>query len=536
MLQLLKPDAGFRSRMLRFAPTWQANLLVFGCLIGIFLGLVYWQVRSSERTFVAHVKNHGRLLASVIQAQANTAVLSKTTIEAIMQTFLGNTARFVDYLDAIEPFSPDELAALARENGLAGIRIRYPDDEFIQGPRGWAPDPAARCGSEPPGLSYAPENALYYLSLPRPEGGCVLVGFQSREIQSLRRKLSLQTLLETLSDMAEIKYVRIIESPAETDATAPPEVSFIDKSGSRVAEARMALESDQLVIGLDAAPYFKRSRQLWTQFFILGGITAVVGLLLSWGLYRYQSAYVSQTRAFERRLAREKEDAALGRATAAIAHELRNPLNAISMGLQRLNMETPGLSSRQSELIASLLASVRRSNGLIADLQQFARPIKPARQKMRPHALIASQLRLYEEQAQNSGIAVNYTPSFTGAVSADADLMAIVFENLIRNALEAQPGGGHLIIRLDREGDFAVIEMENPGLSETDQGIDQLIEPYVTSKTRGTGLGLSMVDRIIRAHGGTLELFSPQAGILRVRIMLSITGESSRQTSEPTND
>ncbi len=262
--------------------------------------------------------------------------------------------------------------------------------------------------------------------------------------------------------MAEIKYVRIARSPVETDTTAPPEVSFINKSGSRIAEARMPLEADQLVIGLDAAPYFKRSRQLWTQFFILGGIAAFIGSLLSWGLYRYQSAYVSQTRAFERRLAREKKDAALGRATAAIAHELRNPLNAISMGLQRLNIEASGLSSRQSELIASLLASVRRSNGLIADLQQFARPIKPARQKMRLHALIDSQLTLYEEQIQNSGIAINFTPSYTGTVCADADLMAIVFENLLRNALEAQPEGGTLTIRLDRQGDSAVIEMENP--------------------------------------------------------------------------
>jgi hypothetical protein len=112
-----------RWRVLRFAPTWQANMLVFGCLIGIVLALVYWQIRSSEKTFVSHVQDHARLLASVIRLQADTAVMSKNAIEAIMQTFLGNTARFLDYLDTVAPFTPDELTAFANESVLAGIAI-----------------------------------------------------------------------------------------------------------------------------------------------------------------------------------------------------------------------------------------------------------------------------------------------------------------------------------------------------------------------------------------------------------------------------
>jgi len=531
-----KPGGLFRSRLLRFAPTWQANLLVFGCLIGIVLGLVYWQIRSYEGAFVTHVKDHGRLLANVIQRQANTAVLSKTAIEAIMQAFLGNTARFVDYLDTIEPFSPNELTAFASENGLAGILIRYPDNHIIQGPGNWVPDPAAMCRSKARALSFSPENALYYLSLPRAGGGCILVGFQSERIQTLRRKLSLQKLLKTLSAIPEIEYVRIDASTMASESADPPKVRFIGKPGNRIAEARMPLENGQLQVGLDADPYFKRSRQLWTQFFILGGVTAVIGLLLSWGLYRYQSAYVDQTRAFERQLAKEKEDAALGRATAAIAHELRNPLNAISMGLQRLEIEGARLNRQQGELLASLLAAVERSNGLIADLKQFTRPIKPDKQKLHPASLIASQLTLYEKQLQNAGITVNYTPAYTGTISGDPDLLAIVFENLIRNALEAQPGGGYLTIRLSRQTGFAVIRMENPGLAAAVQTIEQLIEPYVTTKTRGTGLGLAMVDRIVRAHGGALNLSSPREGIFRIQLMLSISGDTGRQAPEPTNE
>src|SRR6056297_1878675 len=130
-LETAEPEKQGLWRFLRFAPTWQANLLVFGCLIGVVLALVYWQIRSSEKTFVRHVRNHARLLASVIRLQANTAVMSKNAIEAVMQTFLGNTARFVDYLDTIAPFTPDELSAFAKESGLAGIAIAAADNQII---------------------------------------------------------------------------------------------------------------------------------------------------------------------------------------------------------------------------------------------------------------------------------------------------------------------------------------------------------------------------------------------------------------------
>jgi len=517
-----KSSRQFRLRFLRFAATWQANLLVFGCLIGIVLALVYWQIRASEKTFVMHVREHARLLASVIKLQANTAVLQKNAIEAIMQTFLGNTARFVDYLDTIEPFTADELKAFANESGLSGIAIITADNRLVQGPQDWLSNNIRPQKTETGIIAYNPEQALYYLNLPRPEGGYILVGFQSDRIKSLRRELSLATLLKTLSAMPEIAYVRLAAPGGAENMESPPVINFTNDTGRNIAEARMPMEDAHLMIGLGADPYFNRVSQLWRRFFIIGAIMACLGFLLSWGLYRYQAAYVKQIRRFERKLAKEQEDAALGRATAAIAHELRNPLNAISMGLQRLNTEAAGLAPAQIQLITSLLASVNRSNKLIKDLKQFAGPITLDRQAIRPDAVISSQLTLYEAELKKSGITVDYHPAYTETVMADADLLAIAVENLLKNAIEAQPDGGYIKIDLYLEANSAVIAMANEGLEFNNETLQKMLDPYVTTKTNGSGLGLAMVDRIARAHEGILDLDSPRRGKIRIRLIIPV--------------
>jgi signal transduction histidine kinase len=508
-------------RFLRFAPTWQADLLVFGCLIGIVLALVYWQVRSSEKTFVMHVRDHARLLASVIKLQANTAVMSKNSIEAIMQTFLGNTAMFVDYLDMISPFTQDELTAFANKSGLAGIAILKGENEIIQGPGTWLPVETA-AQSEPDMLTYKPGKALYYLNLSRPEGGRILVGFQSEKIKRLQRELSLDTLLKTLSAIPEIEYVRLAPADKDLPISGQPVINFTHNKERQIAEARMHLGDQNLLLGLDASFFFNRASRLWRQFFVIAGILALIGVGFSWGLYRYQRAYLKQIQSFERKLAKEQEDAALGRATASIAHELRNPLNAISMGLQRLRKEAPGLASAQDELIGSLLASVNRSNKLIKDLKQFAGPITPVRQPIQPAAVISSQLILYKDDFNKKDISIDYKPAFTGTVLADPDLFAIAFENLLKNAIEAQPYGGYIKIGLERKTEAAVVTMENAGLTFDNKEFSKMLTPYVTTKTQGSGLGLAMVERIARAHGGSLNLASPKPGCIRIWMVIPL--------------
>ena len=115
-----------------FTPSWKGNALIFSLLIFFVLLYFYWQIQQTKKTFRSHVQERSIVLASVIESYAHRAVLSQELIEEIIKTFLSNTTRFVDYLNAVEPFLSHELTAFAQEAGLAGIRITGPENRYVE--------------------------------------------------------------------------------------------------------------------------------------------------------------------------------------------------------------------------------------------------------------------------------------------------------------------------------------------------------------------------------------------------------------------
>ena len=221
-----------------------------------------------------------------------------------------------------------------------------------------------------------------------------------------------------------------------------------------------------------------------------------------------QNRMQTRTRKYERQLSREREDAALGRVAAAIAHEVRNPLNALGMGLQRLQIEAHELSSDHQQLLSLMLDSVDRTNRTIGGLLKYARPRKPNQRSIRLDLIIEEQLLLYESRCKEIGIEVAKNIDFREPVFADADLLSQVVQNLLLNAIEAQAGGGFIRIELKRRGSEVSLSIHNGGFFLSDDQAEHIFEPYFTTKVQGTGLGLSIAQRIIETHGGRLELRS----------------------------
>lgn len=508
----------------RLVSSWKGNLLIFGVLIAIALGWFFWQVRYAQKTFTDHVAEQTRLLATVIKQHTDTSRSSIDVIEEIIRTFLYNSARFADFLNTVEPFSESELAAFAEEIGLAGIRIVTSPTQIVEGPNGWFPETLGGCPDHAP-LAYSRDADIYYLALPGPDTGCVIVGFSAAHIRHLKEKIGIPNLIAALSSLPEIAYVRI--TPGKKDSAAQrlgPVVRFFRDDKQQLAEAHLAIDGYQLEVGVTATVFFQRMDQLWRQFFLFAALIAVFGGVLSWVWYRYQMEYVRRIQDYDRHLAGEKEDAALGRASATITHELRNPLNAISMGLQRLKMEGTELSGEHRDLVVSLLNSVKRTNDIISDLKRYAGPIRPRRQKVDLTGLVSDLLTLYKSNCRDNGILLTFTSSEPKDIEGDMDLIAVVVENLLKNAMEAQPEGGELDVRITEERDTVVLSIENSGLDIAPDHLEQFFEPYFTTKTRGSGLGLAIVKRIINAHNGRISVISPSPRRLRISVFLPRAG------------
>lgn len=203
---------------------------------------------------------------------------------------------------------------------------------------------------------------------------------------------------------------------------------------------------------------------------------------------------------------------------AGVAHEIGNPLNAITIHLQLLAREIRDLppESRDSlsELVDVAQTEVSRLDTIITQFLRAVRPAKPVLVPEHPEEVLQDTLRLLKTECENRRIAVSIDiPSSVPSVLLDRSQIKQVFFNLFKNALEAMPDGGNLKVVFGSTDGFVDISIIDNGQGIPTEELGRIFEPYHTTKTKGTGLGLMIVKRIIEDHGGEIEVASkPGAG------------------------
>ena len=248
-------------------PSWAMNLIGFGLLIGVVVAVFSWQIVAMNRDLQRNTLSRTRMMAAVIVEILANGDLAGTTIVTLTTTFLRDKARFVAYLNGIDPLQSDELAALARETGLLGLSVVNASGAAISGPENWvAKEPD--CSQKADQLVYAPneQTVLYSYRAQSADIRCILVGMEAKAILELRQKTALPVLLKNLSQLPGIHYVRMEPSTRTID---PNSVQLLNKETEMTAEARLSTSKGLLVVGLDAANHFSRLHQLRRQFFLI---------------------------------------------------------------------------------------------------------------------------------------------------------------------------------------------------------------------------------------------------------------------------
>lgn len=257
-------------------------------------------------------------------------------------------------------------------------------------------------------------------------------------------------------------------------------------------------------VGVEASVgYFDALGQLRRNLLVIGAtVVALVALLMVvWLFYARRLARARQA------LLRNETLSAMGRMTAGIAHEIRNPLGVIKNAAQLLkeDLHEKGI---ESDLIEFIPEEVDRLNEILTGYLDFARQAPPHRVEVDLVQLLRRTLRLFEQDFQDHGVElIDELPAERVTIEGDPHRLQQVFLNLILNAMQAMPQGGHLALELTQEPEVVKVKVRDSGVGFRPEDARHLFEPFVTTKEKGSGLGLSVVRRIVEEdHGGRIRL------------------------------
>jgi signal transduction histidine kinase len=234
------------------------------------------------------------------------------------------------------------------------------------------------------------------------------------------------------------------------------------------------------------------------------GLMVCMAVLSMWFLYRNQNRHLAGVRQMERRLHQAERLSAMGRLASGVAHEIRNPLNAISMACQRLKQDN------LQQLSPVIRNEIRRLNEIIEEFLGLSRGRQLKLDKGDLVALVRQVGSLMGEEARSRGVELQI-------IGTESDFMMLMdgnkikqaLINIVKNAMEAITGSGTVTIGFSsKEKDKAVISISDTGTGLVEDDVEKIFNLDFTTKEKGLGLGLALAHEIVQAHGGEIRVRS----------------------------
>ena len=224
--------------------------------------------------------------------------------------------------------------------------------------------------------------------------------------------------------------------------------------------------------------------------------------------FNHMTMRLGQLHHLEAQLRRRDRLHALGEVAMGLAHEIRNPLGIIKTATQLLHRRAD-LGDNDKRHLEYVVSEVTRINDLITEFLDFAKPSAPTRRVQAARPLVEDILGFCKPELEAHRVEARIDDQAPGAnVYADARQLKQACLNLIINAIDAMPDGGHLTLGIAQEDDYTVISIADTGEGVAPEMMERIFTPFVTTKASGTGLGLAKVFSIMDSHDGRIECLS----------------------------
>lgn len=253
-------------------------------------------------------------------------------------------------------------------------------------------------------------------------------------------------------------------------------------------------------------------------------------------LESYRASYVERVRqaaheAMQERIHQAERLAEIGQLAASLAHEIKNPLAGISGAIQVIREEMSA-GDPHREVLTAVLRQIDRLDGTVKDLLTYARPQTPRFKLCRLGGVVERVVGLLRQEPAFESLTLECEDGAElPMIEADEHQIEQVLVNLLLNAAHASEPGAAVQLRIAVDGQEAAIVVQDHGEGMDEETRRRALEPFFTTKARGTGLGLPICTRIVDAHGGTLRLHSePGRGTaveVRLPLRRSMSGDGS---------
>jgi signal transduction histidine kinase len=463
------------------------------------------------------------------------------------------------------PYTPPPPAGMAPMGGMMGPPLKGPrvPDEALESHRAmmmymwgrrWAPPPAGE--TAPPAIQDRRfwEGSVFGVAMgARSFPGIITVHADADYVLNFSKEIGVQRQVEELGRQGGIRYIALLDHGLTVVASSDPaRLGHSDgdaalrsalESGRPLTRVIDAADTDRvyeilrpfvlggsetglLRIGLSTASMdmvWRRDR--WMAIGLAAGVLGLGALGLGVIFYA-QHRHLAEVKALEAEVERTERLSTLGNMAAAVAHEIRNPLNAVSMGLQRLHGEfEPPEALEYRRLVELMQTEVRRLDRIVEEFLGLARPLTLKQEPIRVADLLDEVELLVEAQARGAGVRIERglaadVSSFRG----DHDRLKQVLLNLALNALQAMPRGGRLELGAAVSGSALTLSVSDTGEGIRPEVLPRVFDPYVTTKAQGLGLGLAIARRIVEAHGGRIEAESRPGLGSTFRVTLPVAG------------
>jgi len=573
-----------------------AGLLVAAVLAVV--GWIDYQ--ATRRELVGLLRDQALSLRATVAAAVRASRTAATEAERQLGARLLDNARLARELDRRGALDQDTLDRISRENGLFWITVydaRGERERASGGPRGLGPGPGggggrgggAGAGRGPgpgpglgPGATGGSAELLERLragpdgeaisevhtgrggaarvaaGVRRAGGGVILLNADATVIAGMERAYSLDALLEDIAGGSdEVAYLvleadrlRLVHGvddaevpgpePAAASGTAEREVTVAGRPVLELAgPVEIAgLDDGRLRVGLRLDGVRRAERQTVVRLAVSLSTALVLTLVAIGflGLRREYGELRERHEAAEEALRRRDRLTAMGELASTVAHEVRNPLNAIAMAARRLTREfaapsggapDPADADELRDLLAVVEGETRRIDAIVQQFLAFARPPALVRQTVDLGAFVRELADAHRPLATARSVALEADAARAGHASLDPSQLRQAADNLLRNAIEATPPGGRVHVRAWRDGDGHVLEVEDSGAGIPPEQLPKIFDLYFTTKPAGTGVGLAVTHQIVSAHGGTIEVDSRPGRGTRMTVRLPHAEEAS---------